>query len=388
MAGALWLMSDNIVDLSRYGGDPGAGGAGHPFLRFLEIDEAPLAPEMVLDGVMQAGQVVLTGPRGCGKSTIAVTIAMLASHLCRRGHLLRPKLRRRVIYVAEDPMQAMMTTKAMTLRHGGAAGYTLADVRDRIKFVRAARLDAETIADAADGVLDLSIDNVSASTGYRFSARPLVILDTRNATIEVREENDNAEASEILAVLRARFDVPILLIAHPAKSNAGSTRGAGAWESDALQVIYVSVDEASRVRTVHLEADFERDAKRRFESVINHLHVISEVVTFEALDQLGETVDLRVRCCDLEPELPVAAAERQARAPNQSGRGENYARFLEFAQHGIKEHELRHIFEQSIDGSIEKRRKAYYRAREQAITECVLEITPDKYVLRLDGGPK
>ncbi len=94
-------------------------------------------------------------------------------------------------------------------------------------------------------------------------------------------------------MLRERFDVPTLLIAHPAKGNAGSTRGAGAWEADAHQVIYV-VDAKTRARTVHLAADAERDAKRRFETDTDYLKVDSDVVIFEAIDPL-ENVDIRVR---------------------------------------------------------------------------------------------
>ena len=251
----------------------------HRSSRFVGFTGTPIAPEMVIDGVMQAGQVVLTGPRGCGKSTIAITLAMLAAHLCRTDHPLRPTLRRNVVYIAEDVQQAMMTATALARRWGVA----IDDVRERIKFVKAERIAADYIADACDEFLALGVENVSKVTGKRFTARPLVILDTRNATIAVEDENANAEASEALATLRARFDVPTLLIAHPAKGNAGTTRGAGAWEADAQQVIYVSVDATTRARTVHLSADAERDAKRRFETDIDYLKVDSDVVTFEAL---------------------------------------------------------------------------------------------------------
>ena len=167
----------------------------HPFLRFLPIGDTPVAPEMVVDGVMQAGQVVLTGPRGCGKSTIAIQMAMLAAHLCRPDHPLRPKLRRNVVYIAEDVQQAMLTATAIARRLGPKAGFTLDDVRERIRFVQAARLGVVEITGAVAGVLDLTVENVSAVTGKRFAARPLVILDTRNATIAIEDENANAEAS-------------------------------------------------------------------------------------------------------------------------------------------------------------------------------------------------
>ena len=108
-----------------------------------------------------------------------------------------------------------------------------------------------------------------------------------------------------------RFVPCVLVISHPPKGNAKTTRGASAWEADAQQVVYLSLDAATRVRTVHLARDADREAKRRFESPIESLVVSSDVVTFEAIDPLGQVVELRVRYCDAMPERNGQKTSRQ-----------------------------------------------------------------------------
>lgn len=292
--------------------DQAPPGQPHPWLRFLPFadDEVLRAPEMVLDDVMCALQIVLTGDRGAGKSTVAITMAMLVAHLCPRDHPLRPKLRRNVVFISEDPGQAQWIMRALTRRWGAAVPFYLDDVRERIKFVQATRLHASELEGLAEELCALAVENVG-SDGTTFMALPLVILDTRNACISVSEENDNAEASAALGLLREHVPVPTLLIAHPAKGNVRTTRGAGAWEADVQQVIYLSLDPTSRVRTVHLAPDAERDAKRRFESDIHSLVISSDVVTFESRDVLGNVVPTKVRYVDVAPE---GWAQKKARA--------------------------------------------------------------------------
>lgn len=299
------------------GKEPGmAGNEPHPWLRFLAFDDSATlrAPEFVLDDVMAAGQVVLTGDRGAGKSTLGASFAMLAAHLCARDHPLRPTLRRNVIYIAEDPAQVQWIIRAKLRREGEArGGFYAADVRERIKFVRAVALHADTLDGIAAQLDPLRVTN-HAQSGATFDAMPLVILDTRSACVAVADENDNAEASAALQYLRRFVPVPTMLISHPPKGNKGTTRGAGAWEADAHQVIYLSLDPETRVRTVHLAADRDREAKRRFESAIDSLLVSSDVVTFEALDPLGQTVETRVRYCDVTPER---SGEKDARQTDE-----------------------------------------------------------------------
>lgn len=287
-------------------------GADDPWLRFLPFDDSAVmrAPEMILDGVMGTGSVVLTGDRGAGKPTLGATIAMLVTHLCPLDHPLRPSLRRNVIYVCEDPAQIQLIVRALLRRWGRAGRFTSAEISERIKFVAATPRQAATLEQFGDTVRAMTVRNVTPRDAPPFDAEPLVILDTRSACIAVDDESANAEASAAMAYLRS-FVRSVLMISHPPKGNAKTTRGASAWEADAQQVIYLSLDATTRVRTVHLAPDAEREAKRRFESPIESLVVASDVVTFEALDPLGQTVELRVRYCDAMPERNGEKAARQ-----------------------------------------------------------------------------
>ena len=73
---------------------------------------------MILDGVIEAaGMVVIAGPEGVGKTVAMVSLFAKAAHLCRPDDSLRPRLRRRVAYIAEDTRQVRRVL-ASILRFG------------------------------------------------------------------------------------------------------------------------------------------------------------------------------------------------------------------------------------------------------------------------------
>ena len=83
---------------------------------------------------------------------------------------------------------------------------------------------------------------------------PLVVLDTKSAVLAVESENDNSQASEMMAVLKQGFDgLPVWLVGHVAKPNLNrsdaaslTTRGASAIDGDANQTIFLVLEKGQR----------------------------------------------------------------------------------------------------------------------------------------------
>lgn len=116
--------------------------------------------------------------------------------------------------------------------------------------------------------------------------KPLVVIDTINAAIHLDNDNDNSEVGEVIAAFKQEFKgVPVLLIAHLAKGLLRSevesltARGAGAWEADAHQVLYL-VKEQNGTRWLDISYP-----KHRF-------HADADGITFKGVMNEINTTDL------------------------------------------------------------------------------------------------
>jgi len=216
----------------------------HPLARFENYSLSKLTAEtFVLDDLVSDQTTLIAGSPGVGKTTQLVPLFTRVAWLCSPDDELRPTLRRRVIYIAEDTRQVTKILAAMYL-NGDLGSASEADVRDWFRVVPAKRLPVEQIVDVASIYRELAYSNGSAQKIYE--ALPLVVFDTANASFELENENDNAQVGEVIAALKQEFEhVPIVIVSHIAKGLKRaevadfSVRGAGAWEGDATQVCYL-----------------------------------------------------------------------------------------------------------------------------------------------------
>lgn len=221
--------------------------APHPLANFLQIGERTAAPAWVITGLVAEGVTVFAGGWGAGKTTAILPLSMCAAGLHRNGDPLAPKHWRHVVYVAEDVNQAQRIISGL-VNHADI-GIELDDVRERFHLVQAKRLDADHISRVAP-----IYRKQFARTVGGVEILPLVVFDTRNAIFAMDKEEDNAEASRIMAILSQNFsDLSVWLVGHIAKANmdrkeaAGlSSRGAGAWDADAQQTMFVVVEDDRR----------------------------------------------------------------------------------------------------------------------------------------------
>jgi hypothetical protein len=124
---------------------------------------------------------------------------------------------------------------------------------------------------------------------------PLVVIDTKSAVLEIESENDNSEGSAAMAALKQGFAaLPVWLIGHVAKTDIGSTdvagltaRGAGAYEADANQVLYLIKEKDNNRYLVR--------GKTRFEANWTELKIDSHCADTIAANEFGgmEPVTMR-----------------------------------------------------------------------------------------------
>jgi hypothetical protein len=278
---------ESLDDFDRV--DEPAPDAPHPMAKFIDpLPDQTSATEFVIDGVLAAGMTLLAGGWGAGKTSQLVPLLARVGWLCKQDDPLRPKLRRTVIYISEDVGQVQRILGAMA--SNGDLGADLTAVQEYFRVVQAERISAEDAVKVAKTYAYLTVPNTSQETGVTYDAKPLIVFDTRSAAIDLRDENDNTEASRVVATLRRGFPgFPILIVGHLSKALKRadtanmSGRGAGAWEADAQQVLYLMNDEGQRYLDVGTP-------KHRFTSGIDGISFESVRATVRAVDVLGDEI--------------------------------------------------------------------------------------------------
>lgn len=277
----------------------------HPLAKFVDFDGKAKPPRWVIPGFIGHGVTVISGATGIGKTTAILPLALTAAGLLGDEQLM-PIHWRHVVYVTEDVEQVRRIL-------AGIINFSNLDidiklVRERLHIVAAVRLSPDDVA--------------AVGTNYRaqftrivngIEVLPLVVLDTKSAVLAMESENDNSEASEMMAALKQGFDeLPIWLVGHIAKANfnradlaALTSRGAGALDADANQTLFVLQEGARR---------FLIKGKVRFEPRWPELEIVSYTAHTYALDEFGNSESVVMRWGIAEPaQQSRMEAARQAK---------------------------------------------------------------------------
>lgn len=255
----------------------------HPLARYVDIDGTAKPPRWVIPGFIGHGVVVIAGAHGVGKTTALLPLALTAAGL--HGDELMPRQWRHVVYITEDVEQARRILAGLTLHSN--LGIDLNRVRERVHIVEAVRLDPAFVASVGTTYREQFTRTVEG-----VEVLPLVVLDTKSAVLAIENENDNSEASSMMAALKQGFDrLPVWLIGHVAKANlsrndALTSRGASAIEGDANQTMFLIREGESRYLV---------QGKTRFEARWPELEITSYTAQTVEPDEFGnlETVLLR-----------------------------------------------------------------------------------------------
>lgn len=240
------------------------------------------APEFVLDGVLAAGAVVFAGERGLGKTSVLLPMMMAVAGVI--DYPFKASIRRRVFYVTEDIEQARRIIAAMH-KHG----LIKVDEQELQKMFRLCPAHRISVEEAIWYPKTLVGDNQlnECLDGSLYKAPPVVVLDTVNATLQIDNLNDNSEVSQAISRLREAFEpIPLITVGHVPKASRGDAKkasfnGAGAWENDTQQTIYLVQEGGQRYLVM---------GKKRFVPDYSEFLIESHVAEFRSLDKLKREI--------------------------------------------------------------------------------------------------
>ena len=291
----------------------------HPLTKIIDLSDKPAAPKWILPRFIAEGLVMIAGGHGVGKTTALLPLAMAVAGVHDKDYRLAPKHWRHVVYITEDVNQAQ---RIMT-GYGEHLDWNNKDIfqnmRERVHVVEACRMSAQEVVGAGKFYRERYSRTVT-TTGmdgneYTTELLPLIVIDTMAATIELENENDNSEASQAVAALKQQFEgLPTWIIGHVAKANLGRSdavtlRGAGAFEADANQVLYLVQDEQSDARWL-------TRGKTRFESPWQELEIKSDHRIINVTNQFGDVEELVLRWSIASPP-DDSRAERAEKAKTE-----------------------------------------------------------------------
>ena len=285
-----------------------------------DIDQIPHV-EFGVDGFTGSGLTIIASEAGAGKTSMVVPLAATVAHLLNGDpddpFSLAPVLRRKIVYVTEDAGQVKRLLYGLR-RHRSQAP------RDEFRewfHIKEARRKSPT---------EIAADIRKWRDQYRYQAgpelnnfmvEPLVVLDTSNATIDIENENDNAQVGRAISAIKHALDGRgmIWIIAHLAKGVSRtdvasmSVRGASAWMGDVNATAYLVTDEHVK------DKRFLVLGKRRFEPDFTELEVTSETFSSHVQTPWGRKQVTRYMVCDLrglarKDSMAAQAAKAQTEA--------------------------------------------------------------------------
>jgi hypothetical protein len=246
--------------------------------------------------------MVLAGQPGIGKTTAVISLCMVMAGLQAKDCELTATKKRKTIIVTEDSDQVERTLTGYS-RHYGISASELANW---FVIIDAKRSQVKDLLMLAHNVIHHTIDNV----------RPLLVLDTANATMDIDNENDNSEVGSFIAALKQtiyiQLDTPVCIITHTnktiSKSDSDATaRGASAFTGDATLTGVLFEDET--------KTRYMRLVKTRYQPNFREIKFNSDVFADTVLDEDGDIQEqmvlLVVPAKSSEDDRRQAANDRQ-----------------------------------------------------------------------------
>jgi len=246
--------------------------------------------------------MVLAGQPGIGKTTAVISLCMVMAGLKAKDCELTATKKRKTIIVTEDSDQVERTLTGYA-RHYGISADSLSQW---FVIIDAKRSNVKDLLMLAHNVIHHTIDNV----------RPLLVLDTANATMDIDNENDNSEVGAYIAALKQtiyiQLDTPVCIITHTnktiSKSDSDATaRGASAFTGDATLTGILFEDET--------KTRYMRLVKTRYQPNFREIKFQSDVFADTVLDEDGDIQEqmvlLVVPAMSSEDDRRQAANDRQ-----------------------------------------------------------------------------
>jgi len=247
--------------------------------------------------------MVLAGQPGIGKTTAVISLCMVMAGLKAKDCELTATKKRKTIIVTEDSDQVERTLTGYA-RHYGISASALSDW---FVIIDAKRSNVKDLLMLAHNVIKHTIDNV----------RPLLVLDTANATMDIDNENDNSEVGSYIAALKQtiyiQLDTPVCIITHTNKTiskadSDATARGASAFTGDATLTGVLFEDET--------KTRYMRLVKTRYQPNFREIKFNSDVFADTVLDEDGDIQEQMVLL--VVPQVSSEEDRRQAANDRQN----------------------------------------------------------------------
>jgi hypothetical protein len=247
--------------------------------------------------------MVLAGQPGIGKTTAVISLCMVMAGLKAKDCELTATKKRKTIIVTEDSDQVERTLTGYARHYGINAS----DLSQWFVIIDAKRSNVKDLLMLAHNVIHHTIDNV----------RPLLVLDTANATMDIDNENDNSEVGAYIAALKQtiyiQLDTPVCIITHTnktiSKSDSDATaRGASAFTGDATLTGILFEDET--------KTRYMRLVKTRYQPNFREIKFQSDVFADTVLDEDGDIQEQMVLL--VVPQVSSEEDRRQAANDRQN----------------------------------------------------------------------
>lgn len=265
----------------------------------LQLDLTHLKPiDYLIEGFMAHSFFVLAGQPGVGKTTAILSMSMVMAGFNLEGCEIYAKTKRKTIIVTEDSEQIIRTLFAYS-KH-----FKINNLNDWFVVIDARRSEVKDLLRLAHNIEKHTINGI----------RPLLVLDTANATMDIDDENNNSEVGSFIAAIKQTIFIqqkaPVCILTHLNKAvsrqeSDAMARGASAFTGDATLTGVLFLDEDNQ-RYLKL-------TKTRYEPVFREIRFDS--ITFPELVTTPNN-DIQEIICRVA--IPSMSSEKERMAAKQS----------------------------------------------------------------------
>jgi RecA-family ATPase len=265
----------------------------------LQLDLTYLKPiDYLIEGFMAHSFFVLAGQPGVGKTTAILSMSMVMAGFNLEGCEIYAKTKRKTIIVTEDSEQIIRTLFAYS-KH-----FKINNLNDWFVVIDARRSEVKDLLRLAHNIEKHTINGI----------RPLLVLDTANATMDIDDENNNSEVGSFIAAIKQTIFIqqkaPVCILTHLNKAvsrqeSDAMARGASAFTGDATLTGVLFLDEDNQ-RYLKL-------TKTRYEPVFREIKFDSVTFPEVVTTPNGDMQEIICRVA-----IPSMSSEKERMAAKQS----------------------------------------------------------------------
>ena len=293
-------VEDFAAVISQAQGDaPVATDTPDPSWPELALDLTKLNPiDYLIEGFMAHSFFILAGQPGVGKTTAVLSMCMVMAGFSVDGCEIHSKTRRKSIIVTEDSDQIIRTLFAYS-KH-----YKINNLNDWFVVIDARRSNVKDLLRLAHNIERHTVNGI----------KPLLVLDTANATMDIDNENDNSEVGSFIAAIKQTIFIqqkaPVCILTHTNKTisrqdSDAMARGASAFTGDATLTGVLFMDEDNQRYLKLTKTRYEPQFREiKFDSI-----TFPELVTTPA----GDLQEIICRVA-----IPAMSSEQDRMAAKQS----------------------------------------------------------------------